>query len=160
MFSILWTKCSRSKRQVDVICHCFSFLGQLWMLNDTTLKNKANIWQSNDDWKLETIDQSIYIENMSNHTVLGIEKTDTVIAEDFDQYKFGEAWIKGEPDNEGFFTLTNMKSRKLLTAISAQILKVMGKFLTSLISSLKKQNLIFSNFHIFLQMRLMTTTRF
>ena len=143
MFSILWTKCSRSKRQVDVICHCFSFLGQLWMLNDTTLKNKANIWQSNDDWKLETINQSIYIENMSNHTVLGIEKTDTVIAEDFDQYKFGEAWIKGEPDNEGFFTLTNMKSRKLLTAISAQILKVMGKFLTSLISSLKRPSLIF-----------------
>ena len=66
---------------------------------------------------------------MSNHTVLGIAKTDIVIAEDLDQYKFGEAWIKGEPDNEGFFTLTNMKSRKLLTAISAQILKVMGKFL-------------------------------
>ena len=136
------------------------FLGQLWMLNDTTLKNKANIWQSNDDWILETINQSIYIENMSNHTVLGIAKTDTVIAEDLDQYKFGEAWIKGEPDNEGFFTLTNMKSRKLLTAISAQILKVMGKFLTSLISSLKRQSLIFSNFFIFLQMRPMTTTRF
>ena len=101
------------------------------MLNDTTLKNKANIWQSNDDWKLETIDQSIYIENMSNRTVLGIEKTDIVIAENFDQYKFGEAWIKGEPDKEGFFTLTNMKSRKLLTAISAQLLKVMGKFLTT-----------------------------
>ena len=142
----------------------FLFLGQLWMLNDTTLKNKANIWQSNDDWKLETIDHTygryIYIENMSNHTVLGIEKTDTVIAEDFDQYKFGESWIKGEPDNDGFFTLTNMKSRKLLTAISAQILKVMGKFLTSLISWLKRQSLIFSNFCIFLQMRLMTTTRF
>ena len=129
MFSILLTKCSQSKRQVEIICHCFfCFLGQLWMLNDTTLKNKANIWQSNDNWKLETINQSIYIENMSNHTVLGIAKTDTVIAEDLDQYKFGEAWIKGEPDNEGFFTLTNMKSRKLLTAISAQILKVMGKF--------------------------------
>ena len=105
------------------------------MLNDTTLKNKANIWQSNDDWKLETINQSIYIENMSNHTVLGIEKTDTVIAENFNRHKFGEAWIKGEPDNEGFFTLTNMKSRKLLTAISAQILKVMGKFFNVLISS-------------------------
>ena len=106
------------------------------MLNDTTLKNKANIWQSNDNWKLETINQSIYIENMSNHTVLGIAKTDIVIAEDLDQYKFGEAWIKGEPDNEGFFTLTNMKSRKLLTAISAKILKVMGKFCTIFISSL------------------------
>ena len=43
------------------------------MLNDTALKSKANIWQSNDEWKLETINQSIYIENMSNHTVVGIE---------------------------------------------------------------------------------------
>merc|ERR550534_992052 len=71
-----------------------TFDGQLWMLNDTTLKNKANIWQSNDSWKLEKINQSIYIENMSNHSVLGIAKTDTVIAEDLGQYKFGEAWIK------------------------------------------------------------------
>ena len=55
--------------------------------------------------------------------------------EEFDQYKFEEAWIKGESDNEGFFTLTHMKSKKVLTAISAQILKVMGKFLKILTSS-------------------------
>ena len=105
------------------------------MLNDTTLINKANIWQSNDEWKLETINQSINIENMSNHTVLGVENFDTVIEEELDQYKFEEAWIKGESDIEGFFTLTNMKSRKVLTAISAQILKVTGKFLKVLTSS-------------------------
>jgi hypothetical protein len=103
------------------------------MLNDTTFINKANIWQSDDEWKLLAINDgtstSIYIANMSNNTVLGIEKSDTVVAENFDQYKFEEAWIKGEPDNQGFFTLTNMKSRKILTAISAQILKVIGKFL-------------------------------
>ena len=105
------------------------------MLNDTTFINKANVWQSDDEWKLLTINDgtstSIYIANMSNNTVLGIEKSDTVIAENFDQYKFEEAWIKGEPDNQGFFTLTNMKSRKILTAISAQILKVVGKFLNT-----------------------------
>ena len=105
------------------------------MLNDTTLINKANIWQSNDEWKLETINQSINIENMSNHTVLGVENFDTVIEEELDQYKFEEAWIKGEPNIEGFFTLTNMKSRKILTAISAQILKVIGKFLHTFILS-------------------------
>jgi drug/metabolite transporter (DMT)-like permease len=98
---------------------------QLWMLNETTLINKANIWQSTDKWKLKTINQSINIENMSNHTVLGVKDFDTVIEEEFDQYKFEEAWIKGESDNEGFFTLTHMKSKKVLTAISAQILKVM-----------------------------------
>jgi len=99
--------------------------GQLWMLNDTTLINKANIWQSKDEWKLETINQSINIENMSNHTFLGVKDFDTVIEEEFDQYKFEEAWIKGESDIEGFFTLTHIKSKKVLTAISAQILKVM-----------------------------------
>ena len=104
------------------------------MLNDTTFINKANVWQSDDEWKLLTINDgtstSIYIANLSNNTVLGIENfDDTVVAKNFDQYKFEEAWIKGEPDNQGFFTLTNMKSRKILTAISAQILKVIGKFL-------------------------------
>ena len=99
------------------------------MLNETTLINKANIWQSKDEWRLETINQSINIENMSNHTVLGVENFDTVIEEEFDGYKFEEGWIKGESDNEGFFTLTHMKSKKVLTAISAQILKVMGKLL-------------------------------
>ena len=108
------------------------------MLNDTTFINKANIWQSDDEWKLLAINDgtstSIYIANMSNNTVLGIEKSDTVVAENFDQYKFEEAWIKGEPDNQGFFTLTNMKSRKILTAISTQILKVIGKFLHTFFS--------------------------
>ena len=99
------------------------------MLNETTLINKANIWQSNDEWKLETCNQSINIENMSNHTVLAVENFDTVIEEEFDQYKFEEAWIKGESDFEGFFTLTHMKSKKVLTAISAQILKVIGELL-------------------------------
>ena len=106
------------------------------MLNDTTFINKANVWQSDDEWKLLTINDgtstSIYIANLSNNTVLGIENfDDTVVAKNFDQYKFEEAWIKGEPDNQGFFTLTNMKSRKILTAISAQILKVVGKFLNT-----------------------------
>jgi len=106
-----------------------NFDGQLWMLNDTTFINKANVWQSDDEWKLLTINDgtstSTYIANLSNNTVLGIENfDDTVVAKNFDQYKFEEAWIKGEPDNQGFFTLTNMKSRKILTAISAQILKV------------------------------------
>ena len=106
------------------------------MLNDTTFINKANVWQSDDKWKLLTINDgtstSIYIANLSNNTVLGIDNfDDTVTAENFDQYKFEEAWIKGEPDNQGFFILTNMKSRKILTAISAQILKVIGKFLNT-----------------------------
>ena len=35
--------------------------------------------------------------------------------------------------NEEFFTLTNMKSRKILIAISAKILKVMSKFLSNFI---------------------------
>ena len=99
------------------------------MLNNTNLINKANTWQSNDEWKLETCNQSINIENMSNHTVLGVEDFDTVIEEKFDQYKFEEAWIKGESDIGGFFTLTHMKSKKVLTAISAQILKVIGELL-------------------------------
>jgi hypothetical protein len=54
-----------------------------------------------------------------------------VIAENFDQHKFGQAWIKGN--------LTIKKSRKVLTAISAQFLKVLGKFLLNLISFLNDQ---------------------
>ena len=55
------------------------------MLNDTTLKSKTNTWQSNHEWKLETINQSIYIENMSQNTwSWEFKKTDKVVADDFD----------------------------------------------------------------------------
>ena len=38
-----------------------------------------------------------------------------------------QMWEKGEADDEGYFTLINYHSKKVLTAISEQRLEIKGK---------------------------------
>ena len=48
------------------------FSDQLWMFHDNKLKNKANVWNSEYDWKMkESSDTTMfYIENTSNQKAI------------------------------------------------------------------------------------------
>ena len=49
-----------------------------------------------------------------------------VIEEEFIEGKSGQLWEKGESNNEGYFTLRNPLSKKVMTAISATGLEMKG----------------------------------
>ena len=53
-------------------------LAQLWTIDDTSLKDKANIWQSSDKWKFEINGKNIMIENLSKQNVITLKDDDTV----------------------------------------------------------------------------------
>ena len=105
-----------------------SFSDQRWKLDGTRLKNKADIWKSNDDWVFKSrLGYLIYVENYSKKWVLGAKSDGRVIHEVFEAGKDGQLWKKGATDAEGYFTLVNhgFKS-KVLTAISESGLKIKG----------------------------------
>ena len=104
-------------------------LGHLWKLEGYTLLNKGNFWKSDDDWRFNTQDGKLCIENVSTAKVFGIEtNTDNVFHEIFDESNTNQTWLKGEENDEGFFTLTNPSSKKVLTATSSDTQKVYGEY--------------------------------
>ena len=48
------------------------FSDQLWMFQDNKLKNKANVWNSESDWKIKESNDTtmFYIENTSNQKAI------------------------------------------------------------------------------------------
>ncbi len=93
-------------------------LGQLWKVNGTTLTNRGNIWKSNDQWNFgNNPNLSHIIENTSKSKVLGTTSDGEVIEEEFDGNGTEQLWVKGEPNNEGYFTITTFESKLLLSAI-------------------------------------------
>ena len=98
------------------------FLGQLWMLDGTTLMNRGGIWQSSEQWNFQPKDGKIIVENTSKNKVLGIKDKDKVIKEDFTKNETKQWWMKVESDIEGFFKLESFESKKFLRA------KVNGKY--------------------------------
>ena len=102
---------------------------QLWKLDGKKLINKADKWSSEDDFEI-TLNGSFYlIENISSEKkkVLGINRKSNVVAgENFAQGKDGQFWKKGELNIEGYFTLKDSKSSKVLTAISGNSLEIKG----------------------------------
>ena len=59
---------------------------------------------------------------------LGIKYNDQVEGENFDKDKPGQTWKRGESNNEGYFTLNNSESAKVMTAVSENKIKLKGKF--------------------------------
>ena len=53
-------------------------LAQLWTIDETILKNKANIWQSSDKWNFEINGKNIMIENVSKQSVITLKDDNTV----------------------------------------------------------------------------------
>ena len=93
-------------------------------MNGSKLINKEGLWTSDDDWEvLEKEDTKIYIANISNHKVLSA-KHNSVKEKVIEQDNPGQIWKKGVPNNEGYFTLTNVTSPKVLTASPAKKLEV------------------------------------
>ena len=104
-----------------------TFLGQLWKLQGTTLINKANLWNSNDKWNFKSKGETICIENTSENLVLENSDDNEVSEEPFDEDRLQQCWIKGEADSEGYFTITNSNSKKVLTSTLKSNLEVRGK---------------------------------
>ena len=91
-------------------------------MNGSKLINKAaDLWTSNDEWEVfERKDKKIYISNLSKNgkvlsTRLSTVKESVLVKDDP-----GQIWRKGEPNDEGYFTLTSVTSQKFLTASQAK----------------------------------------
>ena len=98
----------------------------MWKLSGTTLVNRAHKWNSDDTWLLKPTEaNNYYIENVSENKVLGIQDDQV----DLVQASAKELWQTGEPNREGYFTLTSSSSGKALTAISANCLEIKGKIM-------------------------------
>ena len=109
-----------------MLCFIFFFSGQLWRLNGTQLTNKANFWKSDDKWVFKTQGSLIYVENTSKNKVLSI--SDNGVTEmPFVQNDDRQMWKIGEPNREGYFTITNPRTSKSLTANMAKKLFLKGK---------------------------------
>ena len=88
------------------------------------LRNKENLWKSDEKWNFQIKDNLIYIENILQKKVLGTTNYDEVILEDFEEDKAEQLWKKGEPNAEGYFTLENSKVPKIMTGISSTKLEI------------------------------------
>ena len=96
------------------------------------LKNKKGTWMSDEQWNFKTSnDDLIHIENISKTKVLVTASNGQVILEDLEEGKAEQLWKKGKPDAEGYFTLTNSKVPKIVTAISSSVLQMKGNIILS-----------------------------
>ena len=112
------------------------------------LINKANLWNSSNSWEFtpnDHDDRIVYIKNTSKNKVLGVISNDRVIEEPIIKGKLGQLWEREKEYDEGFYTLRNSESLKVLTAISPKILEIKGNFKVT-VTSLR---LFFLNFCIF-----------
>ena len=87
---------------------------------------------SDEQWNFKTNnDDLIHIENVSKTKVLATASDGQVILEDLEEDKAEQLWKKGKPDAEGYFTLTNSKVSKIMTAISSSVLQMKGNIILS-----------------------------
>jgi hypothetical protein len=96
----------------------------LWKIEDYTLKNRADIWRSNDEWTFVEKNSLMIIKNTSNNKVLGSTADGKVILEEFSEANIGQQWIQSKANSEQYFTFKNAVSMKFLTAISNDALEV------------------------------------
>ena len=92
------------------------------------MKNQGSIYLSNDKWKLKSKGSLVYIENSSKNKILAVGVDDNVIEEVLVRNDTRQMWNKGVANSEGYFTLTN--SKKVLTAVSVNCIKIKGKFIS------------------------------
>ena len=103
----------------SVICDdMFSSGHQVWKLEGKILKNRADFTISRYKWYFEpATDSSIYICNNQN-TLLSVNPDGTVCVNDFKVVNVtNQMWIHGKLTNDNYFTIGNVASGKLLTAI-------------------------------------------
>ena len=91
------------------------------------MTNKANQWQS-DEWTLTANEKNTRITNETNGQVLAITDDGNIIQKSFVENDAKQLWKKGAGYFcyiEGYFTLTNLHSQKVLTADSG-VFKILG----------------------------------
>ena len=102
------------------------------------LINDARLWQSNEQWNLtEAANNFIYIRNIKNGKVLGIDKSE-VIEQDFVEGKLGQLW-RGPRSHDGYndgngtftphlfpFTLQNAESLSMALTTSKSNFELKG----------------------------------
>jgi hypothetical protein len=99
----------------------------LWNSTDSWLNNKAGLWNSTDSWKLEFIGTSAYLKNTSKNKFFAIDNSFNVTLQDLGQNNTNKLWKQGRIDNEGYFTLSDPFSPKVLTATKYGKLIVMER---------------------------------
>ena len=91
------------------------------------MTNQAGIWQSKHPWNFTEIGQNIRIENPStNKTLFVLENSTAVNETSLSKNHSDLMWIKGVPNQEGYFTLTDPETKKVLTAINSTSLEITG----------------------------------
>ena len=110
-------------------------------MRGTTLVNRAKIWKSDDEWKLIIVKKSsfVYIENVSKKKFLGIVDESVMLVGNCESHM----WQVGEPNREGFFTITSAYSEGALSAFSMD-LTIGGKHVISIFLPLYPNS---NNFH-------------
>ena len=90
------------------------------------MKNKANIWNSKDDWKIQKYGGDNYlIENISKKVFLRSTDDGKVIQNNNTGAWINRYWQKGVPNTEGYSTIFTY-SHGLLTAASGSNLELKG----------------------------------
>jgi hypothetical protein len=79
----------------------------------------------------------IQIENVDHKKVLVATNEGKVILETLEEDRTDQLWKKGEPDNEGYFSLENSQVPKLMTAISSRSLEIQGNITLKWINTIK-----------------------
>ena len=86
--------------------------------------NKGGIWTSKEIWKFSDHSSAVNIENTSKNTLLRATSDDSVCEVDAAATPI---WKKGDPNADGYFTLTSLKSQKVLTAVSDESFEMRGR---------------------------------
>ena len=88
--------------------------------------NKADNWEAADAWNLIPNEEGtmFYITNASDQVLA--TSNNQVIPKLKSLNDDKQLWIKGEDDADGFFTLVNVDSAKVLTVTSASDLETKG----------------------------------
>ena len=100
--------------------------------NQNTLKNQDETWKSNVFWELPPPGSNGYIKNVGTQKFLSVVTdanhfTTKVVEETFGKNP-GLKWKRGTSDNEGYFTLKNIATGKLLTAQSKGGFRIEGTY--------------------------------
>ena len=104
----------------------------MWTIEDNKLVSNGDVWQSNHQWNVITIETNpnetmVSIENsLTNKTLVVNGNSTTVTEKILAQNESKPTWKKGVPNHEGYFNLTYLASNKVLTATNATSLEMKG----------------------------------
>ena len=105
---------------------------QRWKLEGNKLKNKKELWLSDEPWNfIHKTDLTSETQFLEKTKVLGITIDGKVIKEAFKKDRAEQVWKKGKDDKDGYFTLQNSKVPKIMTAISPNSSEIKGKITLS-----------------------------